>query len=122
VNTRILMSNLTPADWAYHLPNFLLAVLMYTLLGRLALALIVPPGVNSVVLRVFERLTDPIVAVVRFITPNIAPKVIVLAFAVVWLFIARFVFLAVMAETDVAPSINEIMPLTSTEESDGGAQ
>ena len=48
--------------WYYHLPNFILAALMYTLLGRVLLGLIVGPDSGNYIWRFFCRVTDPVVA------------------------------------------------------------
>lgn len=77
------------AYWYYHLPNFILAALMYTLLGRALLGLIVGPDSNNYIWRFFCRITDPLVAAVTLVTPNVAPPVIVWLFGVVWLFWLR---------------------------------
>ena len=47
--------------WYYHLPNFVLAALMYTLLGRALLALFVDPDSSNYIWRFFCRVTDPVV-------------------------------------------------------------
>ena len=41
--------------WYYHLPNFLLAALMYTLLGRVLLSLFVDPDSPNYIWRFFCR-------------------------------------------------------------------
>ena len=51
--------------WYFHLPNFILAALMYTLLGRALLGLIVQPDSSNYIWRFFCRITDPVVARVR---------------------------------------------------------
>ena len=50
----------------YHLPNFVLAALMYTLLGRALLGLIVEPDSPNYIWRFFCRITDPVVAPSRW--------------------------------------------------------
>ena len=75
--------------WYYHLPNFVLAALMYTLLGRVLLAFIFDPDATNYIWRFFCRLTDPVVAAVALVTPKAAPPPIVWLFGVVWLFWLR---------------------------------
>ena len=75
--------------WYFHLPNYVLAVLMYTLLGRALLALIVEPHSSNYIWRFFCRLTDPVVAAVALVTPRAAPPVVIWLFGVVWLFWLR---------------------------------
>ena len=49
--------------WYFHLPNFVLAALMYTLLGRAILGVIVgPQNSSNYIWRFFCRITDPVVA------------------------------------------------------------
>ena len=54
--------------WYFHLPNFVLAALMYTLLGRALLGLIVGPDSSNYIWRFFCRITDPFVALIAPIT------------------------------------------------------
>ncbi len=58
--------------WYYHLPNFILAALMYTLLGRVLLGLFVDPNSPNYIWRFFCRITDPVVAAVALVTPKAA--------------------------------------------------
>ena len=68
--------------WYFHLPNFILAVLMYTLLGRALLGLIVQPDSSNYIWRFFCRITDPVVAVFALVTPKAAAPVVVWLFGV----------------------------------------
>jgi hypothetical protein len=77
------------AHWYFHLPNFVLAALMYTLLGRVLLGLIVGTDSQNYIWRFFCRITDPVVAAVGFLTPREAVPVVVWLFGVVWLFWLR---------------------------------
>jgi YggT family protein len=79
--------------WYYHLPNFALAALMYTLLGRVLLGLIVDPDSSNYIWRFFCRFTDPVVAAVAWITPKAVPPVILWLFGFVWLFWLRVLLL-----------------------------
>lgn len=86
------------AHWPYHLPNFILAALMYTLLGRALLGLIVQPDSSNYIWRFFCRFTDPVVAAVAQVTPKAAPPVVIWLLGVVWLFWLRvgLLYLAVL--------------------------
>jgi YggT family protein len=75
--------------WYYHLPNFLLAALMYTLLGRVLLSLFVEPDSSNYIWHFFCRITDPFVALVAAVTPKAAAPVVVWLFGFVWLFWLR---------------------------------
>jgi uncharacterized protein YggT (Ycf19 family) len=77
------------SHWYFHLPNFILAALMYTLLGRALLGLIAQPDSSNYIWRFFCRITDPVVAVVALVTPKAAAPVVIWLFGVVWLFWLR---------------------------------
>jgi hypothetical protein len=79
--------------WYYHLPNFVLSALMYTLLGRALLGLIVEPDSSNYIWRFFCRITDPVVALVAAVTPKAAAPVVLWLFGVVWLFWLRVLLL-----------------------------
>jgi YGGT family len=76
-------------NWYYHVPNFVLAALMYTLLGRAVLSLFVDADSSNYVWRFFCRVTDPFVAVVGSVTPRAAAPIVVWLFGFVWLFWLR---------------------------------
>jgi YggT family protein len=91
--------------WYFHLPNFVLAALMYTLLGRALLGLIVGPDSSNYIWRFFCRITDPFVALIAPITPKAAAPIVVWLFGVVWLFWLRVLFLFVMAGLGLLPRL-----------------
>jgi YggT family protein len=92
--------------WYFHLPNFVLAALMYTLLGRALLGLIVEPDSQNYIWRFFCRITDPVVAVVAQVTPKAAPPVVVWLFGVVWLFWLRVGLLYLFLVLGAVPRTN----------------
>lgn len=92
--------------WYYHIPNFILAALMYTLLGRAALSLIVDADSPNYIWRFFCRLTDPVVAAVAMVTPKVAPPLIIWLFGVVWLFWLRVGLLYLFLVTGTVPRAN----------------
>jgi YggT family protein len=92
------------AYWYFHLPNFVMAALMYTLLGRAVLGLIVPPDSANYIWRFFCRVSDPVAAAVAQVTPKAAPPVVVWLFGVVWLFWLRLVFFVVMSAFALSPA------------------
>ncbi len=91
------------AYWYYHLPNFVLAALMYTLLGRAMLALFVEPDSSNYIWRFFCRITDPVVAIVAAVTPRAAAPVVVWLFGFVWLFWLRVLVLYLFAVAGASP-------------------
>jgi len=82
-------SNPILSYWYFHLPNFILAALMYTLLGRALLGLMVAPESSNYIWRFFCRITDPFVALIAPVTPKATAPVVVWLFGVVWLFWLR---------------------------------
>jgi len=92
--------------WYFHLPNFILAVLMYTLLGRAVLGLIVEPNSTNYIWRFFCRLTDPVIAIVELVTPKAAAPVVVWLFGFVWLFWLRVGLLMLFAVFGATPRIS----------------
>ena len=91
--------------WSFHLPNFLLAALMYTLFGRAILGLVVDHNSQNYIWRFFCRLTDPVIRAVAIVTPLAAAPVIVWLFAFVWLFWLRVAFFALFVSLGLAPKM-----------------
>jgi YggT family protein len=91
------------AYWYFHLPNFVLAALMYTLLGRALLGLIVQPDASNYIWRFFCRLSDPFLAIIAPITPKAVAPVVLWLFGVVWLFWLRVLFLFAFAWFGILP-------------------
>jgi YggT family protein len=89
--------------WYFHLPNYALAALMYTILGRLILSIIFPPESDNYIWRAFCRLTDPIIDLVGLITPKAVPRPIVMMFTFVWLIVLRFALFAALSGAGLAP-------------------
>lgn len=90
--------------WYFHIPNFLLAALMYTLLGRFVLTFIFDPGAPNYIWRAFVALTDPVIRTVGFVTPLAVPPLVVLLFSVIWLFAARVALLLLVTLAGIAPT------------------
>jgi hypothetical protein len=91
------------AYWYFHLPNFVLAALMYTLLGRAILGLMIEHDSQNYIWRFFCRFTDPVVRAVAFVTPRAAAPVILWLLAFVWLFWIRVAFFMLFAASGLAP-------------------
>ena len=92
--------------WYYHLPNFVLAVLMYTLLGRALLSLFVDADSPNYIWRFFCRLTDPFLAAIATVTPKASAPVVLWLFGVVWLFWLRVILLNTFLYFGAFPSSN----------------
>lgn len=92
--------------WYFHLPNFILAALMYTLAGRLILSFFVYPDWQNYIWRAFVRLTDPVVGAVRFVTPAVLPSVVVLVFSILWLMLLRLALVALFGSLGLLPDLS----------------
>jgi YggT family protein len=92
--------------WYYHLPNFVLAALMYTLMGRALLGLFVEPDSTNYIWRFFCRITDPVVAIVARVTPRAAAPVVVWLFGAVWLFWLRVLLLNIFLFFGALPRVS----------------
>jgi hypothetical protein len=97
------ISNPLLAFWYFHLPNFALAAVMYTLLGRALLGLMVEPDSQNYIWRFFCRITDPFATIIAFVTPKAAAPVVVWLFGVVWLFWLRVGLLYVFLYFGLVP-------------------
>lgn len=92
--------------WYFHLPNYVLAVLLYTLLGRFLLSFILPPDSSNYIWRFFCRLTDPVLAATGVITPRfIAPFLLPLVGAF-WLGVLRVALLIAMLAAGLNPQVS----------------
>ena len=92
--------------WYFHIPNFVMAAIMYTLIGRLLLGLFVADDWDNYIWRGFRRVTDPTVNAVRAITPAALSQQVVLVFAVLWLMVARVAYIIVLLRLGFAPTLD----------------
>jgi YggT family protein len=84
--------------WYYHLPDLILAVLIYLLIARLVLAPVWRTHGGMAPLRALGVITGPVLAGVAAITPKVVPLPLVIVFAMLWLLAARLaLFIAVTA-------------------------
>lgn len=91
--------------WYYHLPNFVLAALMYTMLGRFLLGLVVDPDSPNYIWRFFCRLTDPVVGVIAMVTPKVTVPAVLWLFGFVWMFWLRVTLHYTLLVLDLAPKL-----------------
>lgn len=76
-------------QWYFQLPNYALALLAYTLIGRFLLSLVLPPDTRNYIQRFFIRLTEPVLRIVRLITPELVPQPLLPLVGFVWLELLR---------------------------------
>jgi uncharacterized protein YggT (Ycf19 family) len=91
--------------WYFHLPNFVLAAVMYTLIGRLLLSFFAPTDWKNYIWTAFLRITNPAVRAVRAVTPEVVPEPVLLIFAVLWLMLARIGLLLVFGNLGLLPRL-----------------
>lgn len=89
----------------FTVPNFLLAAAMYTVLGRYILALLFKPDSQQVIWRVFAQVTNPVIGVVRAVTPRIVPDGVVMIFTLFWLLMLRMVLFLLAVMYGFAPRV-----------------
>jgi len=90
--------------WYYYLPDYVLAVVMYTLLGRVALSLLVEPDAPNYIWRFFCRITDPAIAIFAQVTPKATAQVVLWLISFVWLFWLRFALRAIYTAAGLIPA------------------
>lgn len=88
--------------WWFHVPNLLMAAMIYTLIGRYILELFFG-GKDVVIVNVFRSITDPVVKLVRLITPAVVPNGLVIVFALLWLMAARMVWFLTAVAAGMSP-------------------
>jgi len=81
--------------WYFNVPNFLLAVVMYTMLGRVLLGLILDNDSKNYIWRGFRAITDPFLNVFALVTPKATAPVVLWLFGFVWMFWLRVALLYV---------------------------
>lgn len=91
--------------WYFHLPNYAMSVLFYTLFGRFMLGFFLPPDSPNYIYRWFCRLTNWIMRPVAFITPSALPGFLLAPIAAFWIAIARVTFYALMFSAGLTPRL-----------------
>jgi len=91
------------APWYYHVPNLILAALIWLLIGRLVLSLLL--GRGNAVVRLLEVVTSPVLGAVGAITPRLVPAGLVIVCAIAWLLAARIALFVAVSATGVRLSM-----------------
>lgn len=89
--------------WYFHLPNFLLAAVMYTMLGRVLLGLIMDADSKNYIWRAFCAITDPFLKVFELVTPKATAPVVLWLFGFVWMFWLRVLLLYIFLSFGLIP-------------------
>ena len=99
------MSDIWWSYWYFHIPNYVLALLIYTLFGRFLLGFVVPPDSRNYIFRWFVRWTDWVIVPVGLVTPRIVPPFLLPPIAAFWLIVGRIVFFVVMFDAGLTPRV-----------------
>ena len=83
------------SQWYFQVPNFVLAMVMYTMLGRALLGLFVNPDSKNALWREFCAITDPALKLISAVTPKATVPVVLWLFGFVWMFWLRVLLLLV---------------------------
>ena len=70
--------------------DYVLGVIMWTLLGRATLDLFIAPTSEMVIARVFRQVTQPVIRLFHKITPSFLIPVLVPVYVAWWFYILRF--------------------------------
>jgi uncharacterized protein YggT (Ycf19 family) len=89
--------------WLYFIPNFVLAALMYTIMGRFVLSLLFKPDSDKVIWRVFAQVTDPYLRFIRSLTPAVVPDGVVMLFSIFWCILFRILLLVIAVMLGLSP-------------------
>jgi hypothetical protein len=91
--------------WYYHVPDLIMAALVYLLIARLVVTLILRRSGDFAVVRVLNAATNPVLTGVRVLTPRVVPAGLVIVLAMAWLLAARLALFMGVAATGVRLSM-----------------
>lgn len=96
--------------WYFFFPNYFLAVVMYTLFGRVLLSFFLPPDSDNYIMRFFRLLTNWAVRPISVVTPSMVHPIILFLLTAVWILLLRFGYLVLLGALDLAPQIAAASP------------
>ena len=91
--------------WYFHVPNYLAAALAYTMIARFGFSLFVPADWTNYIWRFFVRVTDPVLAAVRLITPSFVNATFLPLLAAFWLTMVRLAFWIALRSAGMEPPV-----------------
>ncbi|GBD43695.1 hypothetical protein HRbin40_01174 [bacterium HR40] len=91
--------------WYFHLPNYVLAAVFWTMLGRFLLGLFVPLDWDNFIWRFFRLLTDPVLALIRPLTFGLVPEGLLPLVAAFGLVVVRFAYWVLLFRLGWAPPL-----------------
>lgn len=94
--------------WYFHIPNYLISLVIYTLFGRFLLGLMLPPDHPNYIWRFFCRLTDPVLRVMDWVIPQYVLPIFRPLIAAFHLYLLRLVFWGVLYAQGLAPRLEGV--------------
>lgn len=82
--------------WYFHLPNYVLAILLWTMVGRFILGLFVHPDWPHPIWQAFRRVTDPVLRLTGRLSPSFMVEPLLPLVAIFYLFLLRILLQFVM--------------------------
>ncbi|GGB24402.1 YggT family protein [Tistrella bauzanensis] len=95
--------------WYFHIPNYILSLLVYTLIGRALLSAFVQPDNPNYIWRFFCRITDPVLKITNPLTPRFVVSGLRPIVAAGYLWILRLIFWLIMYNLGLAPRLADQM-------------
>lgn len=99
------------AYWPFHLVNYVLAVVIYTLVGRFLLGLVIRPDSDNYIWRFFRRLTDPVLRVMNWLIPGYIAAGLRPLVAAFHLYVARVALFLVLYAQGMVPRLEGNVPM-----------
>jgi YggT family protein len=91
--------------WLFHVVNYVLALEIYTMFGRVVLGFLARNNPNNAIMRAFVVITEPVIRAFAFATPRFLLQELVPLYVAFLLFIIRVIFGLVMLNLGMAPSV-----------------
>lgn len=95
--------------WYFHIPNYLLAALFYTMIARFGMGLFIPHDWPNYIWRWFLRLTDPVLRATALLTPGFIQGAYLPLFALIWIALLRIALFLLMLSTGAIPSLRDLL-------------
>ena len=91
--------------WYFHIPNYVAAVLTYTLIGRFLFSLFLPPDSPNYIYKFFRLLTDWSLRLVGYVTPFFFHGLFLPLVAAFWFFFVRHAYFLLLRLFDLVPKV-----------------
>ncbi len=90
----------------FHVPNYVLAALMYTCFGVFLLDIFFRRGSNNPIYRAFHRVADPFFRLLAPVTPGFIPPFLISLYAAFWTILLRGLLYMLLFLWGLAPSLS----------------